>query len=260
LPTHLQILNSIRAEVEKPFDEKLAIARKLIKLHSHAGSSCVSCSFGKDSMVVTVLALEENPKIPVVFENTGIEFPETLKLRDKAVSSYDMNYVELRPETTFFKINDMTLQKGFRLDDGRKHSNICCYHLKEKPFKKWIHPHNITRSFTGITALESRHRMFVACKKGMDYYSVKSGFAKVHPITFWTEEEVWQYTKQQNLPVNEAYSKYGIDRVGCMWCMSHKGWREQIQRINPKVYAYLMKRYRKTPTIDSYPSEKNAAT
>lgn len=252
---HLQLLPSIKAEVTKPFPEKLERARQLIKLYAHQPNVCVSCSFGKDSMVVTSLAFEENPKIPVVFGNTGIEFPETLRLRDKVVDSWGLNYVEVKPKTTFFKINDMILKRKLRLDDGRKHSNICCYHLKEKPFDYWRKTKACSRSFTGITALESRHRMFVACKKGMDYYSVRSGFAKVHPIMFWTEEEVWQFTKDNNLPVNEAYSKYGIDRIGCMWCMSHKGWREQIFRINPKVYAFLMSHYRKSPILDSYPSE-----
>ncbi len=249
---HLQLLHSTRIEVEKPFAEKLERARQLIKLYAHQVSTCVSCSFGKDSMVVTSLALEENPKIPIVFENTGIEFPETLKLRDRIVDSWDLNYVELKPQTTFWKINDMILAKKLRLDDERKHSNICCYHLKEKPFDLWRKTAACSRSYTGITALESRHRMFVACKKGMDYYSVGSGFAKVHPIMFWTEQEVWDFTKDNAIPCNDAYEKYGIDRVGCIWCMSHKGWRQQIHQINPRMYAFMMKRYRGSPLLESF--------
>jgi len=250
--SHLVLLNSIRPEVEKSFEDKLARAKQLIRLYANNPSSCVSCSFGKDSMVVTFLAVEENPKIPVVFENTGIEFPETLRLRDKVCTSWGINYIELKPQTTFFKANEMILKRGLRLDDGRKHSNICCYHLKEKPFALWRKATACSRSFTGITALESRHRMFVSCKKGMDYYNVRSGFAKVHPIMFWTQEEVWDFTRDNRLPINEAYKKYGIDRIGCMWCMSHKGWREQVHRINPKMYEFLMRKYRGTPLMESF--------
>jgi len=253
--THLVLLNSIKDDVNASFESKLSKARQLVKLYAHNEHACVSCSFGKDSMIVAFLALEENPKIPIVFENTLIEFPETIKLRDKIVDDWNLNFVELRPKTTFFKVNDMILERKLRLDDGRKHSNICCYHLKEKPFSLWRKANSCTRSFTGITALESRHRMFVACKKGMDYYSIRSGFAKVHPIMFWTSEEVWRFTKENSIPINEAYAKYGIDRIGCMWCMSHKGWREQIFKINPKMYAFLMQRYRKTPILDSFNRE-----
>lgn len=249
---HLQLLHSVRHEVEKPFEEKLKRAKQLIRLYAHSPSTCVSCSFGKDSLVVTFLAVQENQKIQVVFENTGIEFPETIRLRDKITSSWGLNYVELKPSTTFFKVNDMILKRKLRLDDGRKHSNICCYHLKEKPFDLWRKQQACSRSFTGVTALESRHRMFVACKKGMDYYAVRSGFAKVHPIMFWTEQEVWQFTRDNALPVNEAYTKYCIDRIGCMWCMSHHQWKEQIHRINPKMYAFLMSKYRKSPVLESF--------
>lgn len=250
--SHLQILKSIRKDVEQPFEEKLKRAKTLIHMYANNPNSCVACSFGKDSMIVAFLALEENSKIPIVFENTGIEFPETLALRNKVVSSWGINYVELKPQTTFFKVNDMIVKRKLKLDDSKKHSTICCYHLKEKPFNLWRKAVGCTRSLTGITALESRTRMFVSCTKGMDYYSLRSGFSKVHPIMFWTEEEVWNFTKDSGLPINEAYAKYGINRIGCMWCMSHKGWREQIQRINPRVYAFMMKKYRGTPLLESF--------
>lgn len=108
---------------------------------------------------------------------------------------------------------------------------------------------SIDISFSGITAVESRHRMFVACKKGMEYYSFKDGLYKVHPIMFWTEQEVWEFTKDNDIPINEAYGKYGINRIGCMWCMSHRGWRNQVSRINPRVYCYMMRRYFGTPSL-----------
>ena len=255
------LITAVRAEVIRPFEEKLKRAEQLIRLYAHLDSACVSCSFGKDSMIVTFLAVQENPRIPVVFENTGIEFPETLALRDKAIRSLDLNYIELKPERgiDFFKINDRILQDGLGLDDGKKRSNICCYHLKERPFDRWRRKGKINRSFTGITAMESRHRMFLACKKGMDYYSVKFGLAKVHPIMFWREEEVWNFTKENDLPINEAYCKYGLDRVGCMWCMSYLNWREQIQRLNPRMYAFLMRKYRGSPVLTEWASEDEAA-
>lgn len=240
----LNLLHSIRAEVEKPFSEKLAQAKRLIKLYANTGNTCVACSFGKDSMIVLYLALQENPRIPVCFGNTGVEFPETIKLMEKVKKEWDLNLVELKPKKTFWEINDSIMQKKLIMDDGRKFSNICCYHLKERPFHVYAKENGITRSFTGITAVESRNRMFLACQKGMDYYSIKAGFSRVHPIMMWKEQEVWIYTHENNIPVNEAYSKYGIDRIGCMTCMSHKGWREQIMKINPKLYAHLMKRYK----------------
>jgi len=238
-----QLIHDVRVEVEKPFKEKLEQTRKLLRLFARNEDSCVACSFGKDSIVVTFLALEVNPKIKVCFGDTGIEFPETVKLVRTLRDFWNLDLSVLKPQTTFWKINDKIKSEKLRLDDGRKHSDICCYHLKEKPFKLWAKSLGIKRTITGITATESRHRMFVACKKGSEYYSFRDGFWKVHPILYWTEQEVWDYIKDNHLPINEAYEKYGLDRIGCMWCMSHQGWREQIARINPRVYTYMVNRY-----------------
>lgn len=243
--SHLNLVTKVKAEVEKPFSEKLKRSRQLVRLYARNPHACVSCSFGKDSMVVLDLALQENAKVPVVFENTLIEFPETLALKCRVERDWDLNLVELRPKkgVSFWKLQDRISLEKLNRDDGRKHSNICCYHLKEKPFALWRKVHNVTRSFTGLTAVESRHRMFVACMKGMDYYSYRDGCWKVHPLMFWTQQEVWDFTHDNGLPVNEVYKKYGLSRVGCMWCMSHKGWRGQVAKINPKVYAFMLERY-----------------
>ena len=249
--SHLSLVKKVKVEVEKPFDEKLKRSKQLIKLYARNPNSCVSCSFGKDSMVVLYLALQENARIPIVFENTLIEFPETLTLKCKVARDWDLNIVELRPRkgVSFWKLQDRISAENLNRDDGRKHSNICCYHLKEKPFALWRKANGVTRSFTGVTACESRHRMFVACMKGMDYYSYRDGCWKVHPLMFWTPQEVWDFTKDQGIPVNEAYMKYGLNRIGCMWCISHKGWREQVARINPRVYAFMLERYFQQKTL-----------
>lgn len=247
-----QLVHAVRSEVEKPFDEKLAKTRQLLRLTVNNPDCSVACSFGKDSLVVLHLALEINPDVKVVFGNTGIEFSETVRLAKQLKDEWNLNLSILKPETTFWKINERIKKEKLRLDDGRKHSNICCYHLKEKPFRKWAKTNKVNRTVTGITAIESRHRMFVACKKGTEYFSFRDGFWKVHPIMYWTQEEVWNFTYQYDLPVNEAYLKYGLERIGCMWCMSHKNWREQIRRINPKIYAFIMKRYFNEPLLTEY--------
>lgn len=71
--------NEVRAEITKPFEEKLKRTKQLIRLFANSPNACLSCSFGKDSMAVLSLVLQENPKIPVNFNNTLCEFPETLK-------------------------------------------------------------------------------------------------------------------------------------------------------------------------------------
>lgn len=212
----------VKDEVLKPFSEKLERAQQLIRLWSKV-KTYVSCSFGKDSMAVLFLALQVKKDIPVAFVNTGIDFPETLAFKEKIFRAWKLNLFELRPETTFFKIMDKVKVKGARMDDGSKKSNICCYHLKEKPLLHFTREHGFTHCITGVTAMESRHRAWAACSKGMEYYVKKQEIWKIHPITYWRPDEVQQFIRDQGIPVNPVYEKYGLDRTGCACCTCYRG-------------------------------------
>jgi phosphoadenosine phosphosulfate reductase len=242
---YIQTLPQLQEELAKPFEEKLRRTKQLIKMFAKEDNASIACSFGKDSMVVLYLCLQENPKIKVNFNNTRIELKETMQVKEKVVKDWSLNYYELHPDegVSFYTVNDRIVTENLVLDDGKKHSNMCCYWLKEKPFTLWARSMKIGKNFTGITAQESRNRMWTACSKGMDYYNYKMGVWKVHPILYWTEEEVWNFTKDMGLPVNEAYAKYNLNRIGCLPCMSYKNWRPTLGRIAPKLYCYICKRY-----------------
>lgn len=242
---YMQTLEQLQEELAKPFEEKLKRAQQLIRLFAKREDASIACSFGKDSMVVLYLCLQENPKIKVNFNNTGVEFSETIKLKNTLVESWDLQFSELHPDegVTFWTINDRVINENLRMDDGKKHANICCYGLKEKPFTLWARALGVKINFTGITAKESRNRMWTACSKGQEYYNKKMGVWKIHPILYWTEQEVWDFTKDNHLPINEAYNKFSIDRIGCKPCMSYKNWRETLGRICPKLCDFVCSRY-----------------
>jgi phosphoadenosine phosphosulfate reductase len=242
---YIQTLQEVKTEIAKPFEEKLKRSKQLIKMFAKQDNASIACSFGKDSMVVLYLCLQENPHIKVNFNNTLVEFVETMRLKEKVVNSWNLNFHELYPAkgVTFYSINERIIKEHLRLDDGKKHSNLCCDGLKERPFTLWAKKNKIGKNFTGVTASESRNRMWVACSKGMDYYNYRMGVWKVHPILYWTEEEVWNFTKDKGLPINEAYAKYSLNRIGCKPCMCYKNWRHTLARIAPKLYCYVCSHY-----------------
>lgn len=66
----------------------------------------------------------------------------------------------------------------------------------------------------------------------------------VSPILDWTTEEVWQFIKDNNLPINPCYEKDG--RVGCMICPFAK--RQQIEEYEkqyPKIKKTILKALQK---------------
>ena len=249
---------SVRIEVEKPFEEKLVRAKQLVKMFANK-NACVSCSFGKDSVVVLWLALQENPKITVIYNNTGIDWPEVQLLKKHFVDFWGINLIETKPKKSFWWVQEHILKKGLHRDDGKKQSDICCDYLKEGPFRTVVKLNRINNDLTGITAVASRHRMFTACQKGQEYFSKKDGVWKIHPILYWTPSEVWKFIHDNGIPENLAYKKYGLDRLGCMFCLSHRGWRAQLSRTNPKAYKFIQERYFHQKLLyDAFPERKEA--
>ena len=64
-----------------PFKDKLAITRTIVErnIRDYRGRYVVSLSGGKDSTLVLHLVKSFNFHPPVVFNDTGVEYPETLQ-------------------------------------------------------------------------------------------------------------------------------------------------------------------------------------
>ena len=238
----MKLLREVEAQVNRPFQVKLTETREVIKHHFDEFGDKVAVAFsgGKDSEVVLYLCLQVNPNVPVVFNNTGVEYPETVRFVAKLADEWNLNLVVTHPEKSFW---DCIERYGFpqqtkwgRWSKGNKVA--CCYWLKEKPMRQIIRQNSYLGYFTGETAVESRMRMFAALR-GTCLHLKREGICKIKPILWWTQEEVWEFIHKEGLPVNEAYAK-GAERVGCMPCTAHKFWKRQLSKTNPKLFKRIM--------------------
>ena len=234
----MNLLREIKEKVDRPFSVKLDETREVIKHHfeEFGDRAPVAFSGGKDSELVVWLSLQISPEVPVIFNNTGVEYPETVQFVADLEERWGLNLIVTHPEKSFW---DCVEQYGFpRGTKYGKHSMArCCYWLKEKPMVLTMRHNGWLGYFTGETAIESRMRMFAALK-GTCIHLKKEGVCKIKPILWWTQEEVWEFIHREGLPINEAYSK-GVERVGCMPCTAHKYWESQMQKVNPKLYRLI---------------------
>ncbi len=235
----MNLLKEVAEKVNRPFEVKLAETREVINHHFWEfpdNNVAVAFSGGKDSEVVLYLCLQVNPDVPVVFNNTGVEYPETVNFVSAITEAWNLNIIITHPEKTFWQC---IKQYGFpRGTKSEKHSVArCCYWLKEKPMLLSIRQNGWLGYFTGETAIESRLRMF-ASLRGTCIHLKREKVCKIKPILWWTQEEVWEFIHREGLPVNEAYSK-GAKRVGCMPCTAYKSWEAQMQKVNPKLYRLI---------------------
>ena len=141
--------------------------------------------------------------------DTDLHFQETYNLIDEVKATYP----ELRIE---MKKPDLTLEEQANQYNPalwKNNPNQCCYIRKIKPLeevlsgaKAWV---------SGLRRAQSptrAHTNFI--NKDERFYSIK-----VCPLIYWSEDDVWQYIKQHQLPYNELHDHH-YPSIGCIPCTS----------------------------------------
>lgn len=103
-----------------------------------------------------------------------------------------------------------------------KISAECCDILKKKPFKTFAKENGMKGYMSGERSAEGGARKFQAkrrenanhkiCTRIVGEYIVKS------PIIDWSDQDVEGFISATNMPLSEAYTKYGMQRTGCFAC------------------------------------------
>ena len=93
--------------------------------------------------------------------------------------------------------------------------------------------------FEGVRSAESSKR------QGRDYIQCdnrkwQKGSQHIYPLYDWTDEDIWNYIKDNNIQLAPAYS-LGLKRLGCVGCplVSRKGAREKEFELYPKYYEAI---------------------
>lgn len=121
-------------------------------------------------------------------------------------------------------------QWKFLIDSPFDISHKCCGVMKKNPakgYEKETRRHPITAQM----ACESRLRLFEWIKHGCNAF--EKGRAISNPMSFWTEQDVLLYIKQNNLPICSVYGEViedleGTEEVEGQMTMSDiAGWEDQ---------------------------------
>lgn len=232
-----------QAEILEPLDSiKLAVQR-------HADKLIVSWSGGRCSTTVLFMALKIDPNIKALFNTMGgAEFSETIKFVKRIAEEFKINLTIVVPERTIW---DVFKQYGYpkprRVSDlkmGIKASRTpaCCRIIKEKPLIKAKKELGIEGELMGLRASEAQVRRMSTYQKGQYFFHKTNKIWRYNPIVFWTTRQLADYERENSIPINPIYLKYGLDRSGCWPCTGFRGWQEQMARVNPKFYAWITKR------------------
>lgn len=126
-------------------------------------------------------------------------------------------------------------------------SPMCCTVLKKKPFKKYAKENGMLGTIYGLRISEGGAREMTIRKnqeaggKICTFYT--KGQIKKAPIVDWSNEEVDAFIKKYNVPLSDAYTKYGFRRTGCMACPFSLGVHNDLKYLynhEPNRYKAAM--------------------
>lgn len=282
-----------------PLPQKVLLTKARIRewYYKWGGQVYVSFSGGKDSTVLLHLVREEFPDVQAVFVDTGLEYPEIKQfvkqhenvrvlhpkmgfanvirkygypLLSKSISR-KISYYKRGKKWAIQFLDGTAIRKDGKLSkfNAAKYkpitemdfnvSNKCCDIMKKEP----LHRMKNKKPFTAQLANESKMRESQWIAHGCNNFD--SDHPISNPMSFWTEQDVLQYIKQNNIEICSVYGDIipvggqlplcdgdcklcttGCDRTGCVFCgygahlEKGEGRFQRLKRTHPKLYDYCI--------------------
>jgi hypothetical protein len=139
-----------------------------------------------------------------------------------------------------FRLSDQwqyLLGAPFKIGSG------CCSEMKKKPLKKYAHDTGRV-PIIGTMAAESKLRTQQWLRTGCNAFESKRPVST--PISFWLEDDVWAYIRQNDVSYSNIYD-LGYERTGCIFCMfgahldASPNRFQRLQQTHPKLWRYCVK-------------------
>jgi phosphoadenosine phosphosulfate reductase len=169
------------------------------------GGNYIVASNMQDAVLVD-LAAKVRPGVDVLFLDTGYHFVETIGTRDAVEAVYDINVVNVAPENSVAKQDEL-----FGKDLFAREPNECCRMRKVEPLSKALRGY--TAWVTGIRRVEAPTR----ANAPLISWDKAFGLVKINPIAAWTDEDMQSYIDANDVLVNPLVFE-GYPSIGCAPC------------------------------------------
>jgi phosphoadenosine phosphosulfate reductase len=155
-------------------------------------SLAYACSF-QDAVLID-LAVQVDPRIEVIFLDTGAHFPETLEYVETIRARYDLNLTVTTP-----------VHGAEAWPCG---SERCCEFRKVLPLKQALSGRSAW--LTGLKRVDAPTRAAAPIVAFDDGW----GMVKINPLATWTDEDIAGYEDDHGIPRHPLLSQ-GYLSIGC---------------------------------------------
>ena len=197
--------SEIHVQVQSKLDAARAALDRAIAGNQHV---CLTCSFQAEDVLLAKLAVEFNPRIPVLFLDTGYHFAETYAYRDRIVSEWQLNLINLLPSQT---VPEQEAQHGLLYQSS---PDECCRMRKVEPLFKAVAGYRVW--ITGLRREQAKSR--TALEESAPF-TLPGGeqVIKLAPLAAWTTRDVWYACESLAIPLLPLYAR-GYSSIGCEPC------------------------------------------
>jgi len=188
---------------------RVAEARAVIArtVETFPGRVALSVSFGGASgMALLDLAMQVDRSIRVFFVDTELLFPETYALVRRVEERYGIAVEAVTPRLT---VAEQNAERGDAL--WSRDPDACCDLRKVEPLRRYLA--DVDAWMTGLRREQSSTRAALPITAWNEANTV----VKVAPLADWTNEDVWAYVAEHDVPVNTLLHE-GYRSLGCTHC------------------------------------------
>ena len=159
---------------------------------SQGKKTIATTSFGKNAAVMLNVISQVDESVPTIWVDTGYNLRDTYVVADKLIKRIPLDYHVYSPLMTSERRN--AVMGGIpTMDDEVLHTEFT-RQVKLEPFNRAIDEWAPEIWITGIRQQETEHR------KTLDVLSWDArGILKVAPLFYWSDEQVEQYMKDNEL-------------------------------------------------------------
>ena len=174
-------------------------------------------SIGKDSSVMLHLALKakkkEKPPFPFLHINTTWKFHEMIEFRDKRAEELQIEMLEY--------INEDGVNRGINpVEHGSAYTDI----MKTQALKNALDKYGFTAAFGGgrrdeeksrakerIFSFRNREHAWDPKNQRPEMWNLfntrinQGESIRIFPLSNWTEADIWQYIRKENIPIVPLY-------------------------------------------------------